>query len=388
MQADTSVKYFHSEMIGAPVLTGTAGSRIAVLEALLVNGFGLKTVDSLVVSGNVATANISTGHSAEQHTVVLIAGATPAGLNGEWKVTSTTGATVSFITEDIADQTATGSITLKLAPAGWAKPFSGTNLAAFQPTDPTSSQNFLRIDDTGTTVAVVRGYESMSSIDVGTGPFPTVAQRASGLWWQKSSTASATARKWMMASDGLLFYFGVEHSTTLGVYDIGVFGEPLSTKSGDPYSCQLFGRGDSGVGTPVAAQQYPYAAAGLIEQFMARSYTGLGSAVQMTKCFPGIHNSATTQSGAASSIPYPNPADGGLYVAPHYLLENSPIIFRAVSPGFYCSPQLITPGSFAAKDLVTGVSGMPGRTLVVIQSYYSTPPQNQTAFIDITGPWR
>ena len=39
----TSVKYFHSELPGAPVLSGTAGSRIAVLDACLVNGWGLLT---------------------------------------------------------------------------------------------------------------------------------------------------------------------------------------------------------------------------------------------------------------------------------------------------------------------------------------------------------
>ena len=35
--AYTGVKYFHSELPGAPVLSGTAGSLQAVLDACLVN---------------------------------------------------------------------------------------------------------------------------------------------------------------------------------------------------------------------------------------------------------------------------------------------------------------------------------------------------------------
>ena len=41
---DTSVKHFHSGRVGAPVLTGAEGSMIALLDACVVNGFGLKSV--------------------------------------------------------------------------------------------------------------------------------------------------------------------------------------------------------------------------------------------------------------------------------------------------------------------------------------------------------
>ena len=62
----TDVKYFHSSQVGAPVMSqgGAAGLLIALLDACLVDGFGLKTVDSIVVASGVATANVSTGHSA------------------------------------------------------------------------------------------------------------------------------------------------------------------------------------------------------------------------------------------------------------------------------------------------------------------------------------
>ena len=74
---DTSVKYLHSGMTGAPVLSGAIGSMIAVLDACLVDGFALKSVNSLVVASNIATINVSTGITAEVGAVVLVAGATP-----------------------------------------------------------------------------------------------------------------------------------------------------------------------------------------------------------------------------------------------------------------------------------------------------------------------
>ncbi|EPD32955.1 hypothetical protein HMPREF9701_06413, partial [Delftia acidovorans CCUG 274B] len=51
---DTSVKHFLSSMTGAPVLSGTVGSMIALLDALLVTGFDTKTLTSLTVVGGVA----------------------------------------------------------------------------------------------------------------------------------------------------------------------------------------------------------------------------------------------------------------------------------------------------------------------------------------------
>ena len=46
----TTVKHFHSAMSGAPVLNGTAGSLIAVLDACLQDGFGLKAASGITVA--------------------------------------------------------------------------------------------------------------------------------------------------------------------------------------------------------------------------------------------------------------------------------------------------------------------------------------------------
>lgn len=388
---DTSVKYFHSAMPGAPALSGTAGALIAVLDACLVNGFGLKSVDSLVIAGNVATANISTGHSAEIGAVVLMTGATPAALNGEQKVIAISGTAVKFATVGLADQTATGTITLKLASANWAKTFSGTNLAAYKPNDVTATGCMLRVDDTGTRTCRVVGYETMSDINTGAGAFPTLVQRSSGSYWSKSSTVDAAARPWVLIADGRTMYFSrAYYAAAATAYELTVFGDMVPTKSGDAYSGLLSGMSaDASTNTVVSTDNYWYASTGQAEVYSPRSYTGLGSSTLMAKLFPTLFtlSSGVGVSGKlANSTPYPNPADGGLYVSPHYLFELAQYVFRGVSPGFYCAPQTIPDGQFAARDSVTGVSGLSGRTLKAI-TCTSTPPAG-IVFLDITGPWR
>lgn len=389
---DTSVKYFHSGMTGAPVMNGTAGSLLAVLDACLVNGFGLKTVNSLVVSNNVATATISTGHSAEVDTVVEIAGATPAGLNGQWKVTAVNGNNVSWETSGVANQTATGTISLKLAGAGWVKEFSGANLGAYRSPNILGTRMYLRVDDTATTFARVIGYETMSDINTGTGLFPTTTQLNGGLYWSKSGAADSTRREWMLIADDRMFYFARAHrSDHPEGYETGAFGDFIPTKSGDAYACVINGTSANNVSVPYHPDIYWVGNSNAVSGgvYAPKSYTGIGASVQMGKNFPLItFNGGDNHSGYVNGgLTFPNPEDGGLYVVPHYLLEFNPNSVRGVSPGFYCSPQRFNSTVLPARETVTGVTALPGKKFKVITCLF-TPLIGTPCFVDITGPWR
>ena len=85
---DTSVKHFHSAMVGAPILNGQAGSMIALLNACLKDGFDIKVATSLTVDSGVATLAFTGSHSATVESVVLVAGSSVADLNGEQKITA------------------------------------------------------------------------------------------------------------------------------------------------------------------------------------------------------------------------------------------------------------------------------------------------------------
>jgi hypothetical protein len=191
---DTSVKYFHSGLTGAPVLSGTAGSLVAVLDACLVNGFAVSAVASLVVASNIATATISGGHSAEVGSVVLVSGATPSGLNSEKKVLSVGAGntTLTFDAPGISDQTASGTISLKLAGAGWSKEFTGTNLAAYKSNNVAGTGCRLRVDDTAGKTARVVGYETMTASGSAPGSandFAVLQNTGAELWMARSYTA-------------------------------------------------------------------------------------------------------------------------------------------------------------------------------------------------------
>src|SRR5262245_26448894 len=93
--------------------------------------------------------------------------------------------------------------------AGWSKPFTGTNAAVFRMGG--GNQFYLDVNDNGPGAgtgqeARVRGYETMTAVATGTGPFPTVAQLAAGIIVRKSAALSGTTRAWVMVADDRSFY--------------------------------------------------------------------------------------------------------------------------------------------------------------------------------------
>ena len=384
--ADTSVKFFHSEMPGAPTLNGLAGSLINVLNACLINGFGLKNVDTCTVTGGVAKLNISTGHSAVVGSVILVAGATPAALNGEQRVTATTTTSISFATS-VTDQSATGAITVKQAPAGWVSPFVGTNIATYKSPDLAATGCVLRVDDTAKRYSRVVGYEAMTDINTGTGQFPTTAQRSGGSYWSKSSTADSVTRSWRLFADGGALYLCVSPSASYPMWcELVVFGDIVPAKSGDAYACVISGA-DSDMSTG-SAQSYAnglYSAPALANIFTPRAYTGVSSSQQMVRRFTSLISNTDIYSGG-DDVPFPNPADGGLYLTPFNIFDGADKTYRGYLPGLSAVPQKILDSTFVSGDIVNGTGNSVGRKLLAISMSYSN--LSATAFIDVTGPWR
>lgn len=393
MTTDTSVKFFHSAMANAPTLSGTAGAMIALLDACLTTGIGSGTVDSVTVAGGIATVTRSAGHPFDKDAVALMAGASPSGLNGEKKVLSISGNQYTYDATGISDQTATGTITHKVAPLGWTKTYTGTNLGAYKPSDVTASGNMLRVDDTGTRDCRVVGYETMSDINTGTGPFPNTAQLSGGGYWQKSDAVSGASRPWFLIGDGRFFYLFTAYSNiTPNAYSATqVFGDIASVRSSATYDCVLaattvtnasLANAGSNVNVDYDATDLSSAALCI---YMPRGYTNIGVPAIMRKCANPIVNSntASMRSGVGSNLlPFPNYPDGGMYVCQHNLVENATLAYRGSSPGFYMSMQNIGTTVFGNRDTITGVTGLAGKTLKAIQS------ATGVFFVDVTGPWR
>ena len=385
---DTTVKFLHSGMTGAPTLAGTAGYAITVFDAALVNGFNSQTATTLAVSSNVATLT-KTSHGFEVGSVINVSGATPSGFNGDWRIdTVPTADTFTFETSGISDQTATGTITVKYAPLNWEKSHSGTNLAAYKGLGSGSTGFKLKVDDTGTTSCRVVGYETMASISDTSGPaFPTAAQVSGGYYWQKSNAADTTARTWIIIGNGRTFYFHVLYYITSGYSTTVMFGDFTTKKSGEVYNCCLLGATSAyTTSSPTVGSDISYSNTTTGTFALARSYTSLGTATNTVyKIAPiPVTTNAGQWSGATGGMLFPNYTDGGLYVIPMNIAEAG-IIWRGLFTGVYFVPHNVST-NFYSRDKVTNFSNLSGKTLYYVQSSNSTGA-NSGSFFDITGPW-
>jgi hypothetical protein len=357
-------------MSGAPALSGTAGALIGVLDGCLVDGFGSVTLDSLVVASNVATATVSGGHQfamiGDAGPVITIAGANPSGLNGEWRMTVTSATAFTFATTGIGDQTATGTITAKRAPAGFEKAFSGTNLAAYRSLDVMGTRRYLRVNDTGTTSARAIGYESMSGISSGlVGPFPTDAQLSGGYYVYKSSAASSATRAWRLYADARLVYLHID--AAVGTWPGGLtFGDIFPYLTHDAYAAilQASASAAAAVGIQLLSQE---------GGFFARSYLQTGSAVPVVR-----YSHAKTAHAGNGGQDWPSPINYAVHVWPIEVWESTTAA-RGILPGAWNPIHDGVPDG----ELLTSIPQLPGRTLVtqMIDTSYNL-------VFDLSGPWR
>lgn len=387
----TKTKLISSLMPGAPALSGTPSAMLAVLEAALSTGFGLVSVTALSVTDGIATLTLPMGHSMIPNCVALIAGATPAGLNGEKRIISTSANSATFDATGILTGAATGSITVKVAPLGWIKSFSGTNVASYKMTDPEGTGFTLRVDDTGTTAARVRGYETMSDAATGTGLFPALSQIPdAGLYWSKSATADATARAWYVLGDSTGFALFVNNYGLSSAFQSFYFGDFLSRKSNDPYACVIRGHASNqSASQSVLSEDLAYADSTMSAggMYVARAPNTLGGAVNAFSCptltigLPLQHNTGGT--GWA----YPSPVDNGLTLCP-LMLTSQVTGYRGYFPGISASPQLTAP-HFSTGDYIEGTGTMVGKKVMVIKIGAAAANDSQgVLFLDQISDWR
>lgn len=377
---DTTVKFFASTMSGAPSLTGQVGTLIGVLDACLQDGFGSVTVNTLAVASNVATATVSAGHNLAMlgavGPVIRIAGATPSGLNGDWRVASIPNSTTfTFATSGISDQTATGTITAQRAPLGFAKVYSGTNKAAYRADDVASTRFYLRVDDaTNAQWGYLRGYETMSDVDTGTGLFPSSGE----YYASKSSAASSTARDWTLYGDSKAFWLFIKYDGTNWPGAV-FFGDLISYKPGDAYHCALIGHPSQSASANTWDVLQSNNQAG---HSLARSYTQLGA----TLTFGKWSHVRMALMGSTPALLTPDPVTNGLLFALIEVWEGAGVSPRGVLPGLYCPLHHYTATEMTHGNVVDSVVGLPSARTLIIQAQASN--NSRRGALDLTGPWR
>lgn len=386
----TTVNFSHNLQSGSPTLNGTAGSLIGVLDAALVSGFGLQTATITVASG-VATLTTPLAHPFEVAQIVLVAGADNTALGGRKRVLTRTTTGITFAAAGVADGAATGSINVKVAPAGWAKEFSGTNKAVYRaPASADGCRLYLRVDDTFGRNARVVGYESMTDVDTGEGPFPTTTELSGGGWWPKSNSADSNARAWTVIADDRGFYLHMGSGNANGYSgSVWGFGDFSSYKSGDAFASLLASTNSDQSGLQSnLGESFDYLTQDSVYVRCARSFTGIPGAISLRKSPESFARQNVGASGAGTGLvaTYPNGPNNGLILSRIALSEDG-ICWRGNTRGAYITPQNCH-ASFTRGTIIDGAGDMAGRKLIAVKC--GAPAGTVSAgvmFFDVTGPW-
>jgi hypothetical protein len=387
-----TVRLFRSTDTGAPSLSGTAGALIALLDACLKDGYNSKAVQSITRSGSTATVTFATAHgfAADGLTIVRIAGADQAEYNGDFQISNVTSTAFDITVSGTPATPATGTITAKVAPLDWEKAFSGTNKAVYRA--PTGNRLYLRVDDANPNSdtnksASTRGYEAMSDVDTGTGPFPTVAQVANGIPLTKSTTSDSTARSWVLVGDGYEFHlFYAQNPNYSGIYRQFHFGDPASDLESDPYGSLIYGDSSlTSTNQPQSQQDTCFikSTAGFGAQaahYYARLSTQLGGSVGASK--HGNYSAGGATIGYTGTMAYPAPHNSGLYLSPISVADTG--VLRGQLKGTF---QPLHAGGITHGTLFAGAASPIGRRLYTVATGGGGSGAGAT-LIDIDGPWR
>lgn len=421
------VKFFHSGMVGAPVLSNNWGDLTALLDACLINGFNLTTVTSLTWAAGIATATIAAGHQYKKSQVILLSGVDQAAYNGEHRILTVTANTFTFALDGTPTSPATTSsaINCRAAPLGWEKVFTGTHKGAYRSLDPTSTRNILLVDDSAKSPdtngqayasnwakwAAVGIVESMSDIDTITGAqapydplYPNQNWKSRESWhygwhkWYHGMTggydnygdSGAGPRNWFLIGDGSLFFLLTTMAPNYNWYGriAYAFGDIISFKSGD--ACRTILQAHDSY----SSQQYrsypnEYGGSNIYYErrwsgsVILKDYTQMGNPVRWSLIAPNF-NGTTKVSGNNPGVPFPNGPDYSLWLLPTYLQQENGHV-RGVMPGFRF---LVQHKPVNDGTIVDNVVNEPGKEFIIMSMQESSEADYARIGFDITGPWR
>lgn len=229
------IQHFRCTDTGAPVLTGQAGSLIALLDAVLVNGYNSGSVSSITRSGSTVTvSHTAHGFSTLYDPVVQISGADQTAYNGKHKITVVDANTYTYTIASTPATPATGTITAKQAACGWTASYSGTNRKAW--ISPAINRYVEILENSAATTCSIFAYSTMSASASGSDQLGGITISP------KSVDSASTATHWIVHSVDNLIYLlisGTNASTTSlssAAFYPHVFGEFSSTVSNDTFN--------------------------------------------------------------------------------------------------------------------------------------------------------
>jgi len=264
-----------------------------------------------------------------------------------------------------------------------------------------SRRHYFQIVDDGTTAGGARearlhGYETMSDVSTGTGMYPSTGQYPNGFFCQKSDTADATARGWVVITDGKTVYHFAYLSALVSSGDLSSpgnnmnafgFGDALEFKPGDAFLSWVSGSSST---NQFSSTQYCglFSAAQSITNGTPSQFAALIVTARDFTAVPGPRPTQLFASGLNSSmggtvnISYPHRIDNGFYMVPALLVQGSPALIRGRMPGYY---EPLHGPSFPNTQIIENVTGFAGRKFMMLWGKNSSSVG--AVVVDITGPW-
>ena len=248
--AGTSVKFFSSTQAGAPVLDGTAGSLLNVLDACLITGFGATPVRAASFASGVVTLTLDGGHVFKVSDVVALSGFTPSEVNVEFRITSRTETTVSFTSDKAVGFVAGASI--KRAALGWESTTLSTNVKVFNQKNKSKFFSYYEVSDTNQWSSSPFIRAQIRAFDIFSGG------ALSSLWGtyyiakSRSNVSNigyvaGSARPWVLIGDHEFVYVFTDIRNVAAVNVDGLvtassaFGNAITLRSDAPTWCPLLG---------------------------------------------------------------------------------------------------------------------------------------------------
>lgn len=246
--------------------------------------------------------------------------------------------------------------------AGWTKPYSGTNAAAYR-INGSYTNYYFRVDDNapgtgGAREARVSMYETMSDVNTGT-------DGSGNRYIRKSNTLDATARTWRAVADEVTFVLFCSFDNTndfSGTY----LGQMYSYVPNDQHGVMMSARGSENVSsyTPNYETLLRFTATLEAGTLVAKSVNGITPNVNSTKaCGLYLHDASSRSRGVYQ---LPNAADGSLIVTPVYVYnaEGSDRTLRGRLRGVWVPLHSNLDSVFAIMDTWSGTGDLAGKTFV------------------------